>query len=604
MRLNDHDTTICNRWKRLGKRALPLRFESSVYAMRPPGLKQLAIILGSFIVGRWTSRFSVQFDIVDALDAAVVPSQAQPNAEPNVAAVVPGTSVAAAGARKPHGVSAQPQPETREPGNDSLPSPPPPPATEPQHGQGRRRAQAAMHLLNAHRVRDVANDGDRPGQGELGAGAHDSSIPDSSSRLTATLDPASTAAPGGLPAAELPTKAMATTDCRHDWTEACELNFRRIHRELTGDDRDGGALPQQIPHAAEPPAQKTTPPAGTPESPGELVVVGSLTTTPPRIKLLNETLWSLVTQTRKLDAILVIVPFDSTRLGENYTMPDWLEEYGHGVIVIRTQEDWGPAGKLIPAVAISMMPRDGPAAAGEWLHAPPYSQGSIRTRGGGLAKMTPRTRIITFDDDRIYKPWLVELYTIVSLRRPDCIVGADAHTLNTRMYTSDPTRCATALTGGQHDSKTQRRLGLQSAIGSEIPMVVSTVPGAKEQTWSQEATLPLDRFNLKSGIDLLLGCGGVMYQPWLLNLRLLTNITMLQNKCFHVDDVFFASLLEQHGTNRIRVHHPSLGETDWSNRRGRADNIKPLLHSRALRYAENCACALSFHHELGVWNRA
>ena len=122
-----------------------------------------------------------------------------------------------------------------------------------------------------------------------------------------------------------------------------------------------------------------------------------------------------------LQAILVIVPFNSIRLGDNYTVPDWLEDYGHGVTVVRTQEDWGPAGKLIPAVAISMMPRAGPAAAGEWLHAPPYAQGKIRTRGGGLAKMTPRTRIITFDDDRIYKPWLVELYTIVSLRRPGCM---------------------------------------------------------------------------------------------------------------------------------------------------------------------------------------
>ena len=51
-----------------------------------------------------------------------------------------------------------------------------------------------------------------------------------------------------------------------------------------------------------------------------------------------------------------------------------------------------------------------PVAAGEWLHAAPYAQGKIRTRGGGLAKMTARTRVITFDDDRIYQPWLVELY--------------------------------------------------------------------------------------------------------------------------------------------------------------------------------------------------
>ena len=51
--------------------------------------------------------------------------------------------------------------------------------------------------------------------------------------------------------------------------------------------------------------------------------------------------------------------------------------------------------------------------------------------------------------------------------------------------------------------------------------------------------MPLDQFYLNPGLDLLLGCGGVLYQPRLLNLGLLTNITMLQQRCFHVDDVRF-----------------------------------------------------------------
>lgn len=323
---------------------------------------------------------------------------------------------------------------------------------------------------------------------------------------------------------------LNSSDCRRNWSAACEERYHAIHERILQEEADKVVAGRTHSHfrnmtkgtRTTPGMQKTVGSSRSTEA--SILVVGSLTTTPPRIQLLNETLASLVAQTRPLDAILVVIPFASSRLNKTYEIPGWLQSYGHGVTIIRTQEDWGPASKLVPTIGISLQP-NAPAGFGDWLTSSSYARGEIQTTTGSLARLDGRTRIITFDDDRIYKPWLVEMYTLVSLNYPDVIIGADSHNLNTRGYTSDPMRCEIALGGGRTYSQQPLPLELKSS----------------QPVWTAESDMPLSEFVQSTGVDLLLGCGAVMYQPRLLDVMMLTDFAMMKKNCFHVDDVFFAS---------------------------------------------------------------
>lgn len=94
-------------------------------------------------------------------------------------------------------------------------------------------------------------------------------------------------------------------------------------------------------------------------------LVVTLSTLPHHTHLLTPTLHSLLAQSARADTIYVAVPEISRRTGKPYgnvTVPD-------GVTVLRSEKDYGPLTKLLPAV---------------------------------MAERDPSTIIITVDDDKIY----------------------------------------------------------------------------------------------------------------------------------------------------------------------------------------------------------
>eukprot|EP00456_Euglypha_rotunda_P081285 TRINITY_DN7924_c0_g1_i27.p1 TRINITY_DN7924_c0_g1~~TRINITY_DN7924_c0_g1_i27.p1 ORF type:complete len:599 (+),score=23.17 TRINITY_DN7924_c0_g1_i27:83-1879(+) len=101
-------------------------------------------------------------------------------------------------------------------------------------------------------------------------------------------------------------------------------------------------------------------------------VVISLTTTPPRLKNLRQTLNSLLNQTLTPAAIYLNVPWRSTRLNQVYEIPPAISSLP---IIINRCDDFGPASKLIPTLE---------------------------------REQHPDTLIITVDDDMIYPPSLVQ----------------------------------------------------------------------------------------------------------------------------------------------------------------------------------------------------
>ncbi len=95
-------------------------------------------------------------------------------------------------------------------------------------------------------------------------------------------------------------------------------------------------------------------------------VVISLTSIPDRVLRLAPTLYSILTQSVKVDEIRINLPYKSLK-GQEYIIPPWLEQC-QNIKIYRVEKDLGPATKLLPT----------------------------------LKDEKPNTCIIIIDDDRIY----------------------------------------------------------------------------------------------------------------------------------------------------------------------------------------------------------
>jgi hypothetical protein len=117
-------------------------------------------------------------------------------------------------------------------------------------------------------------------------------------------------------------------------------------------------------------------------------VVASLTTMPDRYDKLSQTLNSLHNQTYKLDAIYLGVPHKSKRLDIEYPpLPDTITKQ---CTVVRCP-DYGPITKIVGAL---------------------------------MSESDPNTVIITFDDDRVYHPDLVEKLIQHHQQYPNAAIGS------------------------------------------------------------------------------------------------------------------------------------------------------------------------------------
>jgi hypothetical protein len=77
-------------------------------------------------------------------------------------------------------------------------------------------------------------------------------------------------------------------------------------------------------------------------------IVASLTTMPNRIDLIRTTLNSVSNQNVAIDHIEINVPYKCIRTGEDYIIPEWLENYPN--LQIHRTEDYGAITKVAPTL--------------------------------------------------------------------------------------------------------------------------------------------------------------------------------------------------------------------------------------------------------------
>ncbi len=121
----------------------------------------------------------------------------------------------------------------------------------------------------------------------------------------------------------------------------------------------------------------------------------SLTTTPKRIYKLKPTLISLLDQSKRVEKIIINIPYYSLK-GEKYHIPNWLKELKN-VTLNRINYDYGPATKLLPTLIL-------------------YSA-------------APKKRIIVVDDDVIYGTRLVESFSS-AFEKKKCAITSFGTDLN------------------------------------------------------------------------------------------------------------------------------------------------------------------------------
>jgi hypothetical protein len=128
--------------------------------------------------------------------------------------------------------------------------------------------------------------------------------------------------------------------------------------------------------------------AAPPNEPENKRVIVALSTLPDRITRLEPVLRCLFEQTRPPDEILLAIPKFSLRLQKAYVIPSTLESIPR-LRILRSENDWGPATKFIPALQHE------------------------------LAMGRPETLLMVVDDDRLYPRDALATYLHYHRQLPD-----------------------------------------------------------------------------------------------------------------------------------------------------------------------------------------
>ncbi len=110
----------------------------------------------------------------------------------------------------------------------------------------------------------------------------------------------------------------------------------------------------------------------------------SLSTIPKRLKNLNKSVESLLTQTKKPDKIFINIPFKYKRFSETIN-EDHIPKFDSNIIEITRCNDYGPGTKLM----------------------------------GSLNKLEKNSLVILADDDHIYKNYMIEKFFKFYSKAPD-----------------------------------------------------------------------------------------------------------------------------------------------------------------------------------------
>ncbi len=201
------------------------------------------------------------------------------------------------------------------------------------------------------------------------------------------------------------------------------------------------------------------------------IIVG-LTTIPSRLPFLVPTLKSLLLQNVLPEKILLHLPKHSRREQVEYSVPEALQ--GLEVVQVVRCPDWGPATKILPA----------------------------------LLESDPDQRVVAVDDDRIYRPTLLEDLLEASERHPDAAVG-----------------CFGVIAPLD---RVDRRKGL---IGR-------TIEGLR---YGRGVSLRGSRLREPLPVDILHGYGGVMVRPRFFDLEGVADLEGAPDAAWLEDDTWFAA---------------------------------------------------------------
>ena len=120
----------------------------------------------------------------------------------------------------------------------------------------------------------------------------------------------------------------------------------------------------------------------------------SLSTIPQRLKSLNESVESLLKQTRKPDKIFINIPFKYKRFSETIEN-DQIPKFDNNIVEITRCEDCGPGTKLL----------------------------------GSLNKLEKDSLLILADDDHVYEDYMIEKFFYFHSMRPDNAYSFYVHPL-------------------------------------------------------------------------------------------------------------------------------------------------------------------------------
>ena len=120
----------------------------------------------------------------------------------------------------------------------------------------------------------------------------------------------------------------------------------------------------------------------------------SISTIPPRIKNLNESVKSLLNQTKKPDKIFINIPFKYERFTD-IVKDDQIPKFDNNLIEITRCEDYGPATKLL----------------------------------GSLSKLEKNSLVILADDDHVYENYMIEKFFYFYSKAPNNAYSFYVHPL-------------------------------------------------------------------------------------------------------------------------------------------------------------------------------
>jgi len=109
----------------------------------------------------------------------------------------------------------------------------------------------------------------------------------------------------------------------------------------------------------------------------------SLTVIPPRIKNLNESIESLLRQTKKPDKIFINIPLKYKRFVENIS-DNLIPKFNNKIIEVNRGEDYGPGTKLL----------------------------------GSLSKLKKDSLLILVDDDHVYDNYMIKKFYDYYIKAP------------------------------------------------------------------------------------------------------------------------------------------------------------------------------------------